>query len=58
MDTPIQVAQLAGVVGTPVSSELVAAEKERLAEEAERRSAAGGAAAAEGQTSMTDYVFR
>ena len=57
VDTPIQEAKLAGVVGTPLS-ELAAAEKERLAEEAERRSAAGGAAAAEGQTSMTDYVFR
>ena len=53
----VQVAQLAGVVGTPVS-ELAAAEKERLAAEAEIRSRSGGAAAAEGQTSMTDYVFR
>ena len=53
----VQVAELAGVVGTPVS-ELAAAEKERLAAEAEIRSRSGGAAAAEGQTSMTDYVFR
>ena len=57
VDTPIQEARLAGQQAYPLS-ELVAAEKERLAEEAERRSAAGGAAAAEGQTSMTDYVFR
>lgn len=57
VDTPIQEARLAGVVGVPVS-QLEADEKERLAAEAEIRSAAGGAAAAEGQTSMTSYVFR
>jgi hypothetical protein len=57
VDAPIQEAKLAGVVGVPVS-QLEADEKERLAEEAGIRSAAGGAAAAEGQTSMTDYVFR
>lgn len=53
----VQVAQLAGQQAELVPP-LAAAEKERLAAEAEIRSAAGGAAAEEGQTSMTDYVFR